>query len=103
MKSSCEPRLKGETIDGTYYLEGSDYAKETAEESERQRQMIRDAIYAEKQEKRDLALAEKIAEKAEETRAKREKAETERQKKPKNAKGWQSVMQNRLLKQYRKV
>ena len=76
---SESPRLKGETIDGTYYLEGSDYAKETAEESERQRQMIRDAIYAEKQEKRDLALAEKIAEKAEETRAKREKAETERQ------------------------
>ena len=76
---SESPRLKGETIDGTYYLEGSDYARVTAEENERNRQMIRDAVYAERQAKKDTALAEKIADEAEKARAKREKKETEQQ------------------------
>ena len=73
------PQLKGETIEGTYYIEGSDYAKETAEENERNRQMIRDAVYAEKQRQRDDALAEKIADMAEEARKKREAKETAQQ------------------------
>ena len=40
------PQLKGETIEGTYYIEGSDYAKETAEKAQKDRETIRKAVYA---------------------------------------------------------
>lgn len=46
---SESPLLKGETLEGTYYVEGSDYAKETERQAQENRQMIRDAVYAAKQ------------------------------------------------------
>lgn len=42
---SESPILKGETIDGTYYVEGSDYARQTRQNAEAQRQVIRDAVF----------------------------------------------------------
>ncbi len=91
------PQLKGETIDGTYYIEGSDYAQMTERQVEAERQAIRDAVYAErqaireekeaqkkiaqaeKQAKKDSQLAEKMAEGAEKARAKRKEYETAQQ------------------------
>lgn len=46
---SESPLLKGETLDGTYYIEGSDYAKETAKQAQKNRQMIHNAVYAAEQ------------------------------------------------------
>ena len=43
------PQLKGETIDGTYYVEGADYAKRTAAQLEAERQQLRDIVFAKKQ------------------------------------------------------
>lgn len=48
------PALRGEVIDGTYYLEGSDYAKRTAQEARERREQIRKIIY----DKRQAAKAE---------------------------------------------
>ena len=39
------PQLKGETIDGTYYIEGSDYAKQTENEKNQTRRAILEAVY----------------------------------------------------------
>ena len=46
---SESPLLKGETLDGTYYVEGSDYAKETARQARQARRAIHDAVYASQQ------------------------------------------------------
>lgn len=46
---SESPLLKGETLDGSYYIEGSDYAKETARQARQARRAIHDAVYASQQ------------------------------------------------------
>lgn len=40
------PLLKGETIDGTYYLEGADFGRRTPQQARIEREEIRDAVYA---------------------------------------------------------
>lgn len=42
------PILKGETIDGTYYIEGSDFARQNRRTAEKRRQAIREEVYAAK-------------------------------------------------------
>lgn len=55
------PQLKGETIEGTYYIEGSDYAKETAEKAQKDRETIRELVYAQKSAEKAAKEAEKAA------------------------------------------
>lgn len=73
------PQLKGETIDGQYYIEGASYAKDTMEQLAKEREAIRAVVYAERKAKADELLAEKMAEGAEIARTKREQAETAQQ------------------------
>ena len=73
------PQLKGETIDGQYYIEGVNYAKDTLENLAKEREAIRAVVYAERKAKADELLAEKMAEGAEIARTKREQAETAQQ------------------------
>lgn len=57
---SESPRLKGETIDGTYYLEGSDYAKQTAEKAQQERAIIRKAVYASQDSEKSAQEVKKV-------------------------------------------
>lgn len=73
------PQLKGETIDGQYYIEGASYAQDTMEQLAKEREAIRAVVYAERKAKADEILAEKMAEGVEIARTKREQAETAQQ------------------------
>lgn len=67
---SESPLLKGETLEGTYYVEGSDYAKETERQAQENRQMIRDAVYAAKQAEKSAKEAANEAKKIAKEQAK---------------------------------
>lgn len=58
------PQLKGQVIDGTYYLEGADYAKRTAAQLEAERQQLRDAVFAKRQADKEAKAAATEARKA---------------------------------------
>ena len=58
------PQLKGETVDGTYYVEGADYAKRTAAQLEAERQQLRDIVFAKKQADKEAKAAATEARKA---------------------------------------
>ena len=58
------PQLKGEVKEGTFYLEGSDYAKHTAAQAAAERQRIRDLIFAKQQAEKDAKTAAAEAKKA---------------------------------------
>lgn len=58
------PQLKGETVDGTYYIEGADYAKRTAAQLEAERQQLRDIVFAKKQADKEAKAAATEARKA---------------------------------------
>lgn len=93
---SESPRLKGITIDGTYYIEGSDYAKETERQAQERRAAIRQAVLDQRQAISDAKLANRIAEGRIKAMEKRQKEESERQ--TREAKQ-REIMQQRLEKE----
>ncbi len=49
------PQLRGNVIDGTFYLEGSDYAKRTAAEAQAEREKIRRLVFESRAESKRVA------------------------------------------------
>lgn len=49
------PQLRGNVIDGTFYLEGSDYAKQTAAEAQAEREKVRRLVFESRAEAKRVA------------------------------------------------